>query len=514
MKVSFKDFEAYLFLGNLYEENVNQKVFEFWNNNSDEELISSFFEESVWTRVNSIYISSVLKTFNGKLSDFIDFDFRLETDKLVGKVDLIDWGSAENKEKGHARKIYIFSKSTKLKNKTFTKVVWLTKLLKLSNISFDSIEQIVITRKPNKIGVASLTTISDGCTKMDADFDDIGCYYPLNQLMEKGEISYFSESGKSNLKLADRFQFKANELFRKFDEFIEDIIKNKPLNAPFSEAEKVGNSNRWIANNWYSEYYKSLQTNVIKDYQIDYIKDGVVNNETILNDYSTKLISKKVLYDFETIGLPFSAFDNSVASKAYPLQYSVVKVNEKNELLNECINEVFDFSDCTISAVYHFFKKMIDDLYEEGAVYVAHHKSTENTAIENMIKLFADNDYVVDEETKIKSQHIIGRELQNSLDTETYLKKTFMGFPSYSLKFMNKWIAIHRPELNEKYGILNYEQDLEFKNGSKAQDVLHKLYFKMVSESDKEKYIFNLKKYCQNDVLSMLPLIDLLIEAK
>lgn len=516
--ISFGEFKAFIFLGESFSKNYKDDIFGKRDELLDSEQKVNFFNEDIKQKIDSEFSRQFYEfMLNNKSVSAFERNHKIETDKISGFIDFIDWGSEENKAMKKAKAIYVVTQSKKTKDAALLKWLWISKLIKYSGIEVESCIEVLVSRKGAKANHVNFSFNDRGTYTSGVDVSEMHASYNLTMFVKTLTVHFEAHKDKlayATKKSISKFEIGSKNLIENFDYIIECIEKG--VNLPrLSQIDYEGEQSTWVDSLIYDKYYK-LQNS---EERFDFSKNtyDFTNLEAI---DCVKIEKKKVLFDFETLMIPFSMFDGIEPKIAVPVQYSVIYLDEQNNIIDQPINEIFDFSSQSTDDFYSFFKNMINNIHRSDSVYVVHSKSYENSCIRSMMNYFASINKI-DNETVKKCEAILSPE--NSFDTKTVVLKNFV-FDAFndrgrsqrdkksSLKYVVKWMNHHRTELLEKHEVKNYDSDLQVHNGLDASDSLCKLFYSMLGKSEIQPTLDSLKKYCENDVRAMISLIEFIKE--
>jgi hypothetical protein len=188
-------------------------------------------------------------------------------------------------------------------------------------------------------------------------------------------------------------------------------------------------------------------------------KYGVYHQDakTLLN----KLKSKRVYYDFESIMLGTSVFDNAPPFLQTVVQVSLVVTNNK---IIKAENIIIDPKNITIAS----FKNIVDAIYHgEEYSYVVYNKQFENARLKDMAYLINDENYSKKISTIIDNCF----DLMDFFDSRKLMVIIQELYGHYSIKHVLRFINQHYPQLLEESGSKSYN-DLAIHNGSEATNTL------------------------------------------
>ncbi len=235
---------------------------------------------------------------------------------------------------------------------------------------------------------------------------------------------------------------------------------------------------------------------------INRITNILVNKKDLINLQNSKKLlskinSKKVYFDFETICPAIRVIDNSLPFSQIITQCSIIKSSSENISQWEAINLVYDPKKVNINC----FKEVVDNLYEPTAKisYIVYNKSFEKSRLNEL------KSYINNKEYTKKIDHIVNN-LFDLADLFDYRKDTISisklnGF--YSIKKVLALIKESAPEIFNITGCKDYKK-LDISNGGVCQIETLKRFFDNLNDNDWNNLVPKLKEYCENDVRAMI----------
>lgn len=498
MEIKFKDYLGLFFLGSDYSEEIwervgkesqSLRVFSYDENISN--LIFGTVRRNLQQDINADIKENLLDISSGDLKCFID---------------VATFASDEDKVKKIIDTAYIISYSTGLKPTAAIKMQYIKNVAKLSGWKINKLVITYIKKNHRGLFQTNSFVFSDYFSISNDKKDEFGTKNIvidsyLNDEESWSAIIPFNNRGNS----IDYFN-RSIVQWRNADEKMLEVIENYQNGLPVENLSlaihlvRRTDGDRWLTNKEFVAAVNPQNPVVITSDEFEVLESHKTDFDSW--DFSTH----KVYFDFETISLPFSAFDWMEPYQQIPVQYSVIKTDEFNNIVS-VKNRIYDFE--KQEDLWQYFKEMIEDIYWSGAKYVSHNKNFEDMCIQGLLIAFNDKNY--DDFPKIEEMTNEILASQNSIDTNVIIANhfEFKDFPGKSsIKHINKWFEVYRKEELEKYGVLSYSDDLEINNGLYAQNELTKLYFGLIKSDEIEELKRKLIAYCENDVRGMIPLVD------
>lgn len=491
--LEFKDFLGIFYLGSEYDS----KIWDVSEEDISDSLRVELMDEKLRSKIYEITNRSLIIE-----SEIYENNLIFEANGLRATASRVIYSSEESRNNKEIEKLIILSLSTGLKINSSLKALFVYEVATASGYKINNIEIAFIDSfRGNKFQDTSFVYTKKLNIRNDKKLpDDIYCYM-ANNLIISGDVT--PDTSITNRGSSFDYHSRATNSFlklkRDFWNIINDFKEKKHLIPPSNAEYKVrpNDGEKWVT-----------LPNILKNKAMVDISNPnfVFNYIGSWNDITRDI---RVYFDFETISFPFSSFDNAIPYQQIPVQYSVIVSNKKNEILDR-VDEIFDLRNNDINHLWIYFKNLVDNLYRENATYIAHFNSFENRSLDQMLKLFEGFEGI--EKIKEKVNEITNP--LNCLDTNNFFKNnfSFYGFiGKSSIKYLNAWLANHRPALLEKYKIKKYG-DLDVSNGLEAQEILSKIYLGILPNSEVIRLIKELKEYCHNDVLGMLSLVNFIEE--
>ena len=241
---------------------------------------------------------------------------------------------------------------------------------------------------------------------------------------------------------------------------------------------------------------KSSKENINRIVNILINKKDLINLQNSKNLLS-KINSKKIYFDFETICPAIRVIDDSFPFSQIITQCSIIKSSEKNISEWEAINLVYDPKKVDINC----FKEIVNILYEpiSEISYIVYNKSFERSRLNEL------KSYIKEKEYSKKIDHIINN-LFDLADLFDYRKDTISisklnGF--YSIKKVLALIKESDSNIFNITGCKDYKK-LDISNGGVCQLETLKRFFNNLNDNDWNELVPKLKEYCENDVRAMI----------
>lgn len=502
MKINFRDYFGIYFLGANYNPNIWKQIQPKGN-----ALKMFSYEEMITDKIFTVAKRNLGKQLPTNLMR--EYFLDISTDDINCKIDVAFFENEAQKESKIIEKAIIISYSTGLKSDSAIKLQFIKNIARKSGWRIKNLEIAYIDGKhrgnyqETKFIFSKYFNISN-TKKSEMELKNVliepflldNKICSLEPYNNKGNSQDYARRANYSFIQSDK------DFFRNIDNYKFSNYFQAPAIAPY-QVRSNEKSKYWLQNNDLINWEEG-ESNSIKFESGTY---SVVVNPSLNLDKSVL-----VFFDFETICLPFSAFDNFLPYQQIPVQYTVIKT-DKNRNIISSKSVVLDFEN--IDKIWDYFSNLVRDIFNEEALYIAHHKIFENSCLIGMLEAFRsemqDNSDFVDIDNKV-FQILLDR---NSIDTNVIFKNSF-EFEDFvgksSIKFLNGWMSKFRRDLLTKHNVVSYEDDLEIKNGIVAQEKLTELYFGFHNNESRSAIIDSLKKYCENDVKSMIPLIDFILE--
>ncbi|VEU59230.1 DUF2779 domain-containing protein [Mesomycoplasma neurolyticum] len=312
----------------------------------------------------------------------------------------------------------------------------------------------------------------------------------INSFKNVDKIQNFSELDNGPFGSNPNVNFIVEQFYPEIANFSGKVLSKKSI-LNFIETRNI----TYIQ---FIEYLKSVNARI----------DLSINDEEILNILNNPKNSI-VWYDFEGFSLPFPPIDGVEPYKQIVFQLSIKKTY-KNKIYTE--NIVYDPKKIDLNV----FVEIIEKIYSNGSDYfVVFNKSYENTRIKEMMNLIKENDEEKHEKLLYKYNHII----ENTIDLADFFSKYKANefiLPSiffsklkgyYSIKKIEKLITENKEKLNLKNFIIPYKE-LVIQNGVLAMSKAIDRYLGIIGDKEWEDEKINLKKYCENDVMAMIMVVE------
>jgi hypothetical protein len=229
--------------------------------------------------------------------------------------------------------------------------------------------------------------------------------------------------------------------------------------------------------------FKNFSNKAAKRYYLGYTKKMDYNSEKFSYcnsalDYFKQLKSKKIYFDFESINIATRIIDNTLPFMQIVNQMSII-IDDGYGIENKiCKNIIID----PLHITKHFFKIIVDELLNipnpDEYSYVVYNKNFECSRLNEMKYLINENEYF----DKIDS---ILKNIYDLADFFNAEKKTYIfneklkGF--YSIKKILPMIEFEAQYILSSINCFNYNK-LEIKNGSDAQNLSAKRFFKLIND--------------------------------
>ncbi|WP_033161118.1 DUF2779 domain-containing protein [[Mycoplasma] collis] len=271
-------------------------------------------------------------------------------------------------------------------------------------------------------------------------------------------------------------------------------------------------SGKILSKNDILQYTQTKDENVIKFLHFlkntkAKVKLSLENKQALekLNNKNNKI----VWYDFEGFSLPFPPIDGFAPYRQIVFQLSI-KQTYKNEIKTK--NVVYDPKKIN----YKVFVEIIEKIFDSNTNYfVVYNKSYENTRLKEMMELIKIYDNEKYNKLLFKYNYII----ENTIDLADFFSKynkkseivpsvffyKLKGF--YSIKKIEKLITENKNKLNLKNFIIPYKE-LKVQNGVMAMSKAIDRYLGLIGDREWEEEKKQLKKYCENDVMAMIMVVD------
>lgn len=258
-----------------------------------------------------------------------------------------------------------------------------------------------------------------------------------------------------------------------------------------------------------------------KNATINYIELFSVKNRFLMNEKNTKnlwskLKSKKVYFDFETLNPAIRAADKSLPFTQVVTQCSIIKdfgegIDKQGS--NNLIIDPLEIND-------EWYKKIIDDIYsgpeptynkneklytlkdKNDYSYIVYNKSFEQTRLKEMKAKLNDQLYDLKVDSIIKNIYDIADFFKiSSKNGYVLFFEELKGF--YSIKKVLPLIEKHAPHIFNKTNCLDYNS-LEVSNGKICQEKTAQRFFEKLDKNEWIQLEDKLKIYCENDVRAMV----------
>ena len=496
--ITFKDYLGIFYLGNEYNES-------FWREKDFNDVKSFSFknlmlEENVRQNIFEVIGRNLSEKF---FNEVHDINLKIEIDGVQAIINRVVYEDEIAKKEKRIKKISVLSLSTGLKLNSTIKLMYAYNVAIKAGYSIEEATILYISKVKGKF--QEITFVESNYMNIRNDKKSIDSDLTIKTmdfLRDKSGLT-LPENNKGS---SQDYQLRAFEhlieVHKNFWNIVKDYREKINFKAPAIAHNKVRKND--------GDYWAPPGDFIIdKNNNIDFSLYNFMGGTP--SSYNNKFKKeRRVYFDFETICLPFSVYEGTIPYQQVPLQYSIIVTNKNNEIIKE-INEVFNFHEFSSESLLEYFKKMISDLYIENAVYIAHNKDFENRSLGELMQTFIDcsnftNDY------KQKLASIMGS--SGAIDTQKIFAENY-SFDAFknksSIKYINEWMMKYRDDLIQKYNIKNYS-DLDVSNGLEAQNLLTEMYFHLHDEDATIKMLKELKEYCYNDVVSMLPIMDFLEE--
>lgn len=224
-----------------------------------------------------------------------------------------------------------------------------------------------------------------------------------------------------------------------------------------------------------------------------------------------KLKNKKIYFDFESICLARRPMDNVDAFQQICTQVSIIRdfgdIKDPKQMLKA--NLVFDpGSKSGLTSIN--MEQIIDALLEKVNInninqysFVVYNKDFEVNRLEEMKEIINKKDYNKKIDLIIDNIYDLADcfNIEKCLGCFIWQLKGF-----FSIKYVLNFIMNEDYELYKYVGCLNYKEDLNIHNGVDAQNITTLRFYGKINDDQWKKVEIDLKKYCENDVRSMIAL--------
>lgn len=212
----------------------------------------------------------------------------------------------------------------------------------------------------------------------------------------------------------------------------------------------------------------------------------------------TKLKSKKVYFDFESINPSIRAVDHSLPFLQAITQNSVIKDYGEGIDNQNCLNLVRDPNCIDLP----WFKQIIDSLYEgEDFSYIVYNKNFESCRLREMANFINEQEYLNKVTVINNNMFDLADFFMSKKDKWVILFKELGGF--YSIKKVLPLVAKYAPYIFEQTKCKNYN-DLVVGNGLVCQHKTLARFYGQLNDEDWAELVKNVSIYCENDVRAMV----------
>lgn len=427
--------------------------------------------------------------------------------------------------------LYIFKKTKKLHNIYNYEASYLfyslLKLgIKLSNINFILINgEVIIHNSENffitdKMNIKKTAVIPEQISETNTRLLDAIINQSYNFIKRK-------KQSEQKLNLLEKYNFfiehfsNLKKLISKNFQYKKSICNGSIAKCKFFELCKA---KYLVKNNKFLDYnQKSFSKNTIidklpKDYELAaenfreryrYLvsnKNNVWMNKELFIQNSKQYYNaeKLIWFDFETFIIPFILEKIIPPYTQIPFQCSIIKTNAKNKLL-ESKNLINDPCKNNIN----FFIKILNELYSPGNnKYVVYNKSFEIKVIKKIASIINKKEYYkIAEEIISNILDLMDFFNAKNGNPPIYQNKLLKG--KFSIKYINDYLKQYHANYLNKYNVSDY-LSLDVKNGAEASSIARERFYNVLSEKQWESKTKQLKKYCNNDVASMISTYDYL----
>jgi len=266
------------------------------------------------------------------------------------------------------------------------------------------------------------------------------------------------------------------------------------------------------------EYYEESQLSIKEIKEKIYFKDTA--NEWFNKDQDililpaavelfSKLKSKKVYFDFETINSAIRAFDDTTPFAQIVTQCSILINDGQNFDDAVCKNLLTDPFDIKLD----FFKEIVDELYHGSDYsYVVYNITFERSRLFEFKKYINEKSYDEKIDTIIDNLFDLADFFNFTKNKQNIFLKKLYGY--YSIKKVLPLIKEEYPDLFKQAKCVDYKS-LEITDGLICQSATSKRFFNLLNEKEWNDLSNNLKLYCENDVRAMVAVeyyIDVIIK--
>jgi hypothetical protein len=218
-------------------------------------------------------------------------------------------------------------------------------------------------------------------------------------------------------------------------------------------------------------------------------------NET--KTHLSKLKSKKVYFDFESINPATRVIDDTTPYTQIVTQVSIIRDDGRGIKDAKSNNIVID--PLTISK--NDFKNIIDSIYAGiDYSYVVYNKSFECSRLNEMAAYLNDEHYF----SKVKTINENIYDLAELFDPRKNLITIVGLHGNYSIKNVLPIVEQYALDIFEQTGCKNYHSFELIQNGGQALNQTSRRFFNLVNDEQWHTIVSHLKAYCENDVRAMI----------
>ncbi|PAF55469.1 UU173 family protein [Mycoplasmopsis agassizii] len=352
----------------------------------------------------------------------------------------------------------------------------------------------------------------------------------------KNEILYAKNNSFFNI---NDFNFKEES----YDVFYINPFKKDMKNYVFADLISFNGKSYSVKTNDHELVIKNL----LNEHSLIQEKEVIPNNykTDFLNLMYSYLKKDQVLvwFDFESINLPETAFKGYTPYSQVPFQVSIVRTINGEYLKGEWDSEdiVFDPENLDIELFANMVRRIssFKDFAskDKDYKYITYNKSFENGVLKKLKSVFKYHNHPDYEDLAKRIDYITftnkdDKSNDNLLDLADFFfyrsnkedsaKKNysinntaivFLGYlkGKYSIKLLEKFISSKHSDKSFSKLITPYKE-LEIKNGLLAMTEGVKKYLGLTHQQIWDQQLVpNLKKYCHNDVMSMVMVLEYLI---
>lgn len=257
------------------------------------------------------------------------------------------------------------------------------------------------------------------------------------------------------------------------------------------------------------EFYKNRDKDVYieSDEKIEFISELIKRIENGIN----------VWYDFEGFSLTMAPLRGTLPFQQIVAQVSII-TTKGIEKYTTGVNDNFVYD--TLNYSNDFYVDIIKNIYNsEANSYIVFNKAYENARLKEMVVNLEYNNHPEWEKCSEMVETIIEKTVDLLDCFSCSLRKTpVILIPSlkglYSIKKVEKFITEKYPHLLDlEFSNVSYSS-LDIKNGAQAMDILNNRALGNIGDNSWVKQKEFLKKYCENDVKSMITVYYLIKELR